>query len=251
LDSAGYPHISYWDFGKNFANDDLKVTWYDDLGWHTQTVDSVGDVGKFTSLALDSNGNTHISYFDNASRDLKYAVSNGSTWSIQVVDSAGDVGTDSSLALDSQGNPHISYTDNTNHVLKYASWNGSAWNIISLRSAGYVGEYTSLPNDQTSLQIDKDDVAHIAYCDWGNYWLKYITAPDSFGVAIKTVQPIASLKVSPNPVAMGQTISINMSFLPKPPTISDRFLGITLQITNPDGTSYYLGPFFSESSGFV
>lgn len=247
LDSVGYPHISYWDI----TNGDLKVAWQDDAGWHSQVVDSAGNVGDFTSLALDANGNTHISYFDNASRDLKYAESNGSDWNIQVVDSNGDVGTDTSLALDSSGNPHISYTDNTNHVLKYASWNDSTWNIISLRSAGYVGEYTSLPNDQTSLKIDKDDNARIAYCDWGNYWLKYATAPDPSGLAAKYVQPIASLNVSPNPVGVGQTVSINMSLLPKPPTVSDRFSNITLLMTNPDGTSCNLGPFFSEPTGFV
>ncbi|HLN90050.1 MAG TPA: hypothetical protein VK253_08290, partial [Candidatus Binatia bacterium] len=246
LDSTGYPHISYWDFGKNFVNDDLKVAWCDDLGWHIQTVDSAGDVGKFTSLSLDKNGNTHISYYDIGNGDLKYAVSDGSTWNIQVVDSPGDVGTDSSLALDSLGNPHISYTDNTNHVLKYASWNGSAWNIISLGSAGYVGEYTSLPNDQTSLQIDKNDIASIAYCDWGHYWLKYIIAPDLYSISIKNVQPnvqpIASLSISPNPIGVGQTINVSMSLMPAPPTPLERFSSVTLLITQPDGTNNTLGP---------
>lgn len=247
LDIAGYPHISYLDI----TNLDLKVAWQDSSGWHRQTVDSTGNVGFFTSLALDSNGNTYISYFDNATRDLKYAQSNGSDWSIQVIESSGDVGTDTSIALDSSGNPHISYTDTTNHVLKYASWNGSAWNIISLRSAGYVGEYTSLPNDQTSLIIGKDDKTHIAYCDWGNYWLKYISAPDESGFAVKYVQPAASLKVSPNPVEVGQTISINMSLVPRPPLTNDRFSNVTLLITDPAGTTSNLGPFLSDSTGMM
>ena len=251
LDSSGNPHISYWDFGKNFTNEDLKVASYDSTGWNIQTVDSVGEVGKFSSLDLDKEGNTHISYYDSGNGDLKYAVSTGSSWNIQVVDSNGDVGTDTSLALDSNGNPHISYTDNTNHVLKYASSDGSSWNIVSLRSAGYVGEYTSLPNDQTSLKIDKDDKAHIAYCDWGNYWLKYISAPDESGFAVKYVQPAASLKVSPNPVEVGQTININISLVPRPPLANDRFSNVTLLITDPAGATSTLGPFFSDSAGMV
>ena len=42
-------------------------------GWHIETVDSKGSVGLYTSLALDSRGNAHISYYDSANFDLKYA----------------------------------------------------------------------------------------------------------------------------------------------------------------------------------
>jgi len=247
LDSNGYAHISYLDI----TNKDLKVAWRDSAGWHTQVVDSAGDTGWYSSLALDENGTTHISYFDNASRDLKYATSEGPNWTIQTVESSGDVGTDTSLALDSQGNPHISYTDNSNGVLKYASWNGSQWIIQTLPYAGFVGEYTSLPNDQTSLQIDKNDTAHIAYCDWGNYCLKYLTAPDPAGNPAKYIQPIAKLAIAPNPVAIGQTVNITVTLTPKPPTISERFQAIILTVKNPDGTSCFVGPFFSDLNGVV
>jgi hypothetical protein len=114
-----------------------------------------------------------------------------------------------------------------------------------------VGEYTSLANDQTSLVIDKNNKAHLAYCDWGNYWLKYIFAPDQLGLAVKYVQPAASLKVNLNPVGVGQTINISMSLVPRPPSTNDRFSNVTLSITNPDGTNNYLGPFLSDSSGCI
>ena len=48
-----------------------------ETAWSIETVDS-GDVATYSSLALDSSGNPHISYFDNAI-GLKYAVWTGSS----------------------------------------------------------------------------------------------------------------------------------------------------------------------------
>ena len=89
--------------------------------WGTETVDSSGMVGTYTSIALDSSDDAHISYYDSTNGNLKYATNASGSWEAETVDSSGIVGKYTSIALDSSGNPHISYYDDTNDNLRYGS----------------------------------------------------------------------------------------------------------------------------------
>jgi hypothetical protein len=123
--------------------------------WSIETVDSLGQAYGYTSLALDSKGYPHISYYDGYG-DLKYAKWTGSAWDIETVDSDGYFHYYTSLALDSNDYPHISYYDYTNENLKYAKWTGSVWDIETVDPTRYVGKYTS-------LALDTSDCPHISY----------------------------------------------------------------------------------------
>ena len=134
----------------------------------TETVDATGTTGFWTSLALDAQGNPHISYFALGSGDLRYAKRIGGVWSFETVDAVGSVGSYTSIAIDALGNPHISYHDETNLDLKYATKVGGAWTIQTLDGAGgiSVGLYTS-------IALDAQGLAHISYYDQTNGNLKY------------------------------------------------------------------------------
>ena len=133
--------------------------------WHIETIDT-GDVGSWNSMALDSEGNPHIAYYDRSSRDLKYTSSNGTSWTIETVDFADEIGRWASLALDGQDNPHIAYHDQSNNELKYARWTGSAWTFESVEPACICGH-------AASLALNSTDTPHISYSSNSNPPLMY------------------------------------------------------------------------------
>jgi len=170
LDAQGIPHISYYDVGKG----DLKFASREVLGgdaeagWVVQTVDSIGDVGKYSSLAIDSKGLAHVSYYDDSIYNLKYARQLSETdWLTETVDFDGDVGKYSSLALDGTDHPHISYYDGyDNNDLKYAFLVDTEWISMTVDSGDDVGLFTS-------LKLDSSGLPHISYLDKTNRALNY------------------------------------------------------------------------------
>jgi hypothetical protein len=133
LDSAGRPHISYYDI----LNKDLKYAYSNevfpdsDADWVTDILDSTGDVGLYSSLAIDTATDTkHLCYYDLTNGNLKYAQKVGAAaWEFQVVDgdvtdgdgiNEGDVGYYCSIDLNGLGQPAISYYDNSHGDLKIA-----------------------------------------------------------------------------------------------------------------------------------
>ena len=113
--------------------------------WQTETVDGENSsVGKFTSLALDSNGNPHITYYDEDNKKLKYAYKDINGWNTETVDSTGEAGV---LAIDSNNILHISYRDNSNKYLKYGYRDSSGWHIETVYNGYLVSEYISIALD--------------------------------------------------------------------------------------------------------
>ncbi|MBI5594896.1 MAG: hypothetical protein HY928_02280 [Elusimicrobia bacterium] len=82
-------------------------------------------------LAVDSTGYAHLSYYDRAAGDLRYAYWDGTAWQTEAVATAGDVGKFSSLALDPKSRPVVVYFDPANARLMFATrsvvglWSGS------------------------------------------------------------------------------------------------------------------------------
>jgi hypothetical protein len=121
----GNPVISFC--SEQYQTDErLKVAKCNDITCTTSTVstvDSDGDVGQHTSIAIGADGLPVISYWAWSWGDLRVAKCNNADCSsaiINTVDSVGEVGWFTSIAIGDDGNPVISYYDNTNDDLKLA-----------------------------------------------------------------------------------------------------------------------------------
>jgi hypothetical protein len=175
LDASGFPVISY----RDYVNADLKVVHCNDANCaggddSLEIVDSVGDVGEYTSLALDANDYPVVSYYDATNEDLKVAHCNdpncaGSDDSLENLDSTGRRGLYTSLALDAEGFPVVSYYDGNNGALKVARCYDP-----NCASAGYVtvDDTRKKVGRFTSLALDAEGFPVISYFSLTDFDLK-------------------------------------------------------------------------------
>ncbi|MFH0791036.1 MAG: choice-of-anchor U domain-containing protein [Candidatus Omnitrophota bacterium] len=173
VDSSNKAHISCGDWSNGWSNADLKYATNASGSWVITTIDSPGNVGEYSSIAIDSSDKVHISYSDCSNgwgySNLKYTTNASGTWITTTVDSSGDTGGEPSIAIDSSNNVHISYLDRSNNdELKYATNASGIWATTTIDSSGDVGM-------DTSIATDSGNKAHISYSDWGNEEIKYAT----------------------------------------------------------------------------
>lgn len=125
--------------------------------FQTQNIDTTGNVGRYSSLALTSDLNSVITYFDTTNQTLKVCNGIYNFFNCGVVDTSITKGTSSVVYQDS--NINIAYYDLTNEDLKFGTGNlgNFTTEIVNNGSGGPVyGDYPSL-----------------AYGTDGNYHISY------------------------------------------------------------------------------
>jgi fibronectin type 3 domain-containing protein len=117
LDSNDHPHICYvrtQDLWLSVKSWFMYASW-NGSAWNINEIDSGSvdypfndKVGIDSSIVIDENDDSHISYIDDVNNQLKYAKRNGSSWSKQVV---GGGGSSTSINLNSENYVRISYAN--------------------------------------------------------------------------------------------------------------------------------------------
>ncbi len=175
------PVIAYWDW----SNGALKVVKCGNASCSTgnikTTVDSDGNVGWYTSIAIGGDDLPVISYYDATNKDLKVVKCGNASCTenniITTVDSKDSVGWYTSLAIGYDDNPVISYQYRAAgvwalKVVKCGNPSCTSDNEFNeVDSAVPVGEYTS-------ISIGADDYPIISYYDNENRDLKVAKCND-------------------------------------------------------------------------
>lgn len=101
--------------------------------WSCAALETTNDVGKQSSITIDSQGNPWISYFDETATSLDLARYVGGSsgncvstaWTCSTIDNSNHVGEWTSLAFDRSGTPWIAYFDRTADGLRSAKLHSS------------------------------------------------------------------------------------------------------------------------------
>ena len=141
--------------------------------WSTSSkiIDSKGDVGSETSVAIGIDGNPIIAYYDVTNGDLKVASCDTpacATTTVATIDSTNNVGRTPSITIGANGHPVISYLDYTNFDLKLATCMDASCSKVSIAVVDSVGEVGWF----SSVAIGRNGNPVISYADQLNGDLK-------------------------------------------------------------------------------
>jgi len=198
LDLNDNVHIAYIEY-RSWDRADLVYSTNEDGTW-VNTI--VGEAYVPTvSIAVDHRGNAYISYMAAPDAVLGLATNSNGTWDNIIIDSVPSyIGTFSSIAIDQFGKVHISYVDyNSQGKLKYATDSTGNWTYEYVDIQAHI-------NSPTSLALDSEQRAHIAYYDWLQADLKYAT--NAIG------SWIISAPASEGEVGQGPSIALDANDMP-------------------------------------
>jgi hypothetical protein len=168
-DAQGHLHLAYANVSS--GTESLRYAYWNGNSWtKRQIVDDAsqnnGDaVGYSAAIALDRDGNPNVTYINESTPTVKYAVRKNGRWEVYAIQrlSAMAYPDRNSIAVSEDGRPFIAYYDAGRGTLNLAYPDGQRW-LINQVDAGTTG-YTS------SIQIVNNQI-WISYADEGRGALK-------------------------------------------------------------------------------
>jgi len=134
------------------------------FAWDLEQVDTAGDTGLYTSIALDSHGTPYIAYVDDANGTVRVAHRTGAGWVSEQVDGPGVFIGSTNLVIGVNDTLQMSYCDQSTRSVKYATRGPTGW-TVTIVDVAYTEGYTR-------LALDSLDRPVLVY-SWNNGWLRY------------------------------------------------------------------------------
>ncbi len=134
---------------------------------HVQVASDQGNLGEFSSIALDAAGLAHIACYASSGRDLRYLAQQAdASWVSETPDGPNEVGRYASIALGPSGLIHVTYYDASDTALMFGTRQGDGTWVLEQADEPDVGEHDS-------LAFDAAETAHVSYYDKDARDLKY------------------------------------------------------------------------------
>jgi hypothetical protein len=168
VDSHGGIHLAYANVSGLLGG--MRYAYGFDKAWRVEILEGLrennnGYVGFSAAIAVDKDSNPHVTYMNQSTGAVKYAVRRNGSWQIQAIDKISKVGYPdrNSITLDEDGRPYITYYDGGAASLKIAYLDGNKWvgEVIDRAASGFT----------SSAQIH-DGMIWVSYADDANGGLK-------------------------------------------------------------------------------
>jgi hypothetical protein len=159
--------------------------------WNISVVDSVGNVGQFSSIAVDAHGKAHIAYFEQTRTEqigdasvpygnLKYATNASGSWQAITLDTG--AGATPRIFVDKDDKVHIVHTKlgvsdiSTILDLRYTTNRSGLWETVSIGSGVVKGTDASIVVDANGkVHISARNEQGVGSPGGGQGGLRYVT----------------------------------------------------------------------------
>ncbi len=163
-DGQGGIHLAYANVNTMTAS--TRYAYWNGKSWTLETVDGKSqnneeNVGYSVCIALDREGDPHLSYMNYTSPALKYAARIHGKWEVQTVAPVSGVAYPdrNSILVDDRGTTYIGYYDAGRGALSVAHNVGNRW-ISEIVDSNAAGATSSLQIDHGELWITYADESH-------------------------------------------------------------------------------------------
>jgi hypothetical protein len=113
--------------GADFARAQPPAQGGPPYAWNLERVETAGDTGWYTSIALDALGNPFIAFVDGDNQTVNVAHRSGGVWTSERVDGPGQFNGNTNIAIGTNGTVQVGYYDLRGKAVKYAVRSGSGW----------------------------------------------------------------------------------------------------------------------------
>lgn len=172
IGSDGVVHAAGVDPSQFGGTDGVEYYRNDGSGWEITPIGSGPIVYQFNvGLAVDSNSNPGLTYYNDTDQDLIYASLSNGTWTLETVADEGDVGRYSSLAFDANDQPAITYYAKTGFLtgdIMFATKGDDGWTVETVGGLTEFRDQNARRN--SSLAFDSQGRPNVVFSDVKGVW---------------------------------------------------------------------------------